>query len=524
VYSSSPALGDTSPIALAEARSRRMFAGTLIATAVIKLIAASLVPITGDEAYFFLWGRHLDYGYFDHGPMVGWWLAPLLQVSDAPGWLRLPAVLVPLLVAWWLRQVVRPFGIVKANLSACVFLVSPINLLNIFITTDTPLLVFTALAGITALAADRRASLSLWGLAGFWLGLAFLSKYLAVLLGVAWAVWLLFFYPRPRWGPLATILLGAAPGVAVNVAWNHHHGWTNVLFNVMTRNGNAGVNPLSPLMYVGLWVVLLGPALVPLVAAGLRRHGLRDGWRRLKAAVGHGPLLMATVPALLLGFVSVFQEVGAHWLVAYLPWAALCIAAAAPTERIARTLKHAWAYGGLQTVILAIACAAPTDWLTGVRQFTSVVIGVHPEEVAAALAPYRADYILSSDSYARGALLAYHARDHVPIVGFGSHHGRQDDLLTDFRTFEGQNLMFFSNRPGRLELARTWFESFEVRDLEVRGANFQLFLGRGFSYAAYRSSVLETVASRYYTAPRWLTALSPPADFVSRYGFDGREK
>ncbi len=524
MYSSSPALGGTSPIALAEARSRRLFAGTLIATAVIKLIAASLVPITGDEAYFFLWGRHLDYGYYDHGPMVAWWLAPLLRVSDALGWLRLPAVMAPLLVAWWLRQTVQPFGIVKANLTACLFLVSPINLINIFVTTDTPLLVFTALAGLTALAADRRASLPLWGLAGFCLGLAFLAKYLAVLLGVAWAVWLLFFHTRRRWGALAMILIGAAPAVAVNIAWNHHHGWTNVLFNVVTRNGDAGVNLFSPLMYVGLWMVLLGPALVPLVAAGLRRHGLRDGWGRLKAAVGYGPLLMATVPAVLLGLVSLFQEVGVHWLVAYLPWAALCIAAAAPTERIARTLKHAWSYGGLQIIILAIACAAPTDWLGGQRQYTSVVIGVHSDEVVGALAPYRADYMLASDSYARGALLAYHIRDHVPIVGFGSHHGRQDDLLTDFRTFEGQNLMFFSNRPGRLELARSWFESFEVKEFEVRGAAFQLFLGRGFSYAAYRSSVLETIASRYYTTPRWLTALSPPADFLRRYGFAGQKE
>jgi 4-amino-4-deoxy-L-arabinose transferase-like glycosyltransferase len=500
-------------------RARLLFVTVLVATTLLKLVAASFVPITGDEAYFFLWARHPDYGYYDHGPMVGWWLAPLLQVGDWPGWLRLPAVVVPLLVGVWLRSALRPFGQVKANLAACLFLLSPINLANFLITTDTPLFAFAVLAGVVALAADRRGSLPLWMLAGFILGLAFLSKYLAVLLGVAWAVWLLLFKKPARWGAVVAILLGATPPVALNIAWNHHHGWTNVLFNVMTRNGDAGIDPLSPLVYVALWVVLLGPVLVPLAAAGLRHHGLRDGWRQLEAAAGLGPLLMAVVPAIVLGGVSLFQQVGAHWLVAFLPWASLSVAAAAPADRVARAIKPAVAYGALQAVLIVIACLAPSHWLANTRQHASVVIGMHSDEIAKTLDPYANAYLLASDSYARAALLAYHTGREVPVVGFGSHHGRQDDLLTDFRAFEGRNLMFFSNRPGRLELAREWFETFEVRPFEVRGATFQLFLGRGFRYEAYRRTVLTEVASRYYTAPRWLTTLSPPADFVQRYGF-----
>lgn len=498
--------------------SGRVFVAVLAATAAAKLLAAGFIPITGDEAYFFLWGRHPGYGYYDHGPMIAWWLAPLLQVGDAPAWLRLPAVVVPLAIGVWLRHALRPFGAVRADLAACLFLLSPINLANFLVTTDTPLLAFSVLAGISALAADRRGSLPLWALAGFLLGLAFLSKYLAVLLGVAWAAWLLFFKRPARWSSLVAILAGATPPVALHIAWNHHHGWTNVLFNVMNRNDDAGLKPLSPLLYAGLWAVLLGPAILPLAAAGLRRHGLRDGWRRVEAAAGLGPPLMALIPAIILGVVSFFQEVGAHWLVAFLPWACLAIAAAAPVDRIQRALRPAMIYGGIQAVLIVIACFASSSWLSGSRYHASVVVGMHGTEIMEALSAHD-DYVLASDSYTRAALLAYHSRREVPVVGFGSHHGRQDDLLTDFRDFDGRNLMFFSNRPGRLELAREWFDSFEVHPFEMYGVEFQLFLGRGFRYEDYRRTVLGEIAARYYTAPRWLTRFSPPADFVERYGF-----
>lgn len=502
------------------ARSSRVFQVTLVLTALIKLAAAVLVPLTGDEAYFVLWGRHPDFGYYDHGAMTGWWLAALLEISDAPGWLRLPAVLVPLAMAWWLRRALQPHGAVKADLAATLLLLSPINLVNFFFTTDTPLLAFLVLAGATAMAADRRTSTPLWLLAGFWLGLGFLSKYFAVLMGVAWLVWLMTGPGRPRWRELAAILGGALPGIAVNVAWNHQHGWTNVLFNSVNRNEDAGFNPGGLVVYLLLWMLLLGPALVPLIAAGLRQHGWNDGWSRLRAAAGRGPLLMAAVPSAIFAAVSLFQDVGTHWLMAFIPWAVITVTAAAPVERIARVVKPAAFYAGFQCLLIAVAMIAPTQWLEGTRNHASVVVGVHPDEVIEAIAPYRETHLLTSDSYARAALLAHHLGAEVPVIGVGSHHGRQDDLLTDFRTLDGRDLMFFTHRPGREEMARPWFDQLETREITVRGARFTVLLGHGFRYDAYHDGVLQVIADRYYAMPDWLARWSPPADFIRRYGFD----
>ena len=52
---------------------------------------ALTLPITGDEAYFIWWGWLPDWGFYDHPPMIGWWLAALSLVSKAEWWLRLPS-------------------------------------------------------------------------------------------------------------------------------------------------------------------------------------------------------------------------------------------------------------------------------------------------------------------------------------------------------------------------------------------------------------------------------------------------
>src|SRR3569832_2814234 len=36
----------------------------------LRLIAAALTPITFDEAYYWMWSKHLAGGYYDHPPLV----------------------------------------------------------------------------------------------------------------------------------------------------------------------------------------------------------------------------------------------------------------------------------------------------------------------------------------------------------------------------------------------------------------------------------------------------------------------
>ena len=40
----------------------------------INLAQSFLMPLINDEAYYWAWSRHLDWGYFDHPPMVALWI------------------------------------------------------------------------------------------------------------------------------------------------------------------------------------------------------------------------------------------------------------------------------------------------------------------------------------------------------------------------------------------------------------------------------------------------------------------
>ena len=52
---------------------RRWLAG-LIALTLLRLVIAAVLPLIPDEAYYWIWSRHLQTGYFDHPPMVAVWI------------------------------------------------------------------------------------------------------------------------------------------------------------------------------------------------------------------------------------------------------------------------------------------------------------------------------------------------------------------------------------------------------------------------------------------------------------------
>src|SRR3954453_13489872 len=154
----------------------------------LRLWFSAAFPVTGDEAYFVYWGAIPDLGFYDHPPMVGWWEALLLSVSAEPWVLRLPSTLLPAVVAAGIFLALRRRDEERAALAALAFLLLPVSVWNVLITTDIPLVFlsfFSALCFRTALA---RRSAAWYAAAGALLGAAFLSKYFAVLLGLAYVV------------------------------------------------------------------------------------------------------------------------------------------------------------------------------------------------------------------------------------------------------------------------------------------------------------------------------------------------
>ncbi|HLY80760.1 MAG TPA: glycosyltransferase family 39 protein, partial [Caulobacteraceae bacterium] len=88
--------------------SGAVFAAVLLGATIVRLAAAALIPLTEDEAYYRLWSMRPAFGYFDHPPMIAWWVWLGRQIAgDTPLGVRLVPVLGTALTTWLTYDVAR---------------------------------------------------------------------------------------------------------------------------------------------------------------------------------------------------------------------------------------------------------------------------------------------------------------------------------------------------------------------------------------------------------------------------------
>lgn len=499
------------------AAAQRWFLVALGATLAFRLWLAAWLPLTGDEAYFAYWGMVPAAGYYDHPPMVGWMLAGLLAVSHAEWWLRLPQVLLPGAIAWGIARLATPAaGTTAAWLAATAYLLAPVQVVNVAVTTDTPLLAFASLSVAAFVLALRRDSLPWAAASGLMLGGAILSKFFAAPLALAYLAFVVATPAwRRRWAALAVLVLAALPAALYLAWWNYAHCWANVMFNLYIRHGDAGLAWGKPLKFAAFLLYATSPLLVWHLArrAGGVRAALRDLPMRLA-------WFAAGVPFALFAALSLVKNVGLHWLFAFVP--ALFLAAA-PVLDVARWRANAVFLGvvsALHAAVLLGLATLPLETFSRVRQYDGVVMTFATGDLLRALAPYERDgFVLMADGYSPAVTLGWGAQragfraaapgaavppHHVGVFGAASPRARQDDILTDFRKLDGADILIVRKTPPEDAQYAPYFASVEYRDLVVRGATFHLVVGRGFRYPAYRDRVLAEVRDRFYAIPGYL--------------------
>ena len=177
-------------------RAQRLFYTVLILTTLLKLWLAVAIPLTGDEALFYKWGQHLDWGYYDHPPMGGWLLWLMQSISPALIVLRLPAVLLWIAVTAGMMDLFSRMQTEKSDLVwwlGSLFLLLPFTWALTLVTTDTPLIFFLFFSAYAFLRAEMHGGYGWVALSGVLLGLALLSKYFAALLAIAYAFYFIFY-------------------------------------------------------------------------------------------------------------------------------------------------------------------------------------------------------------------------------------------------------------------------------------------------------------------------------------------
>ena len=203
----------------------------------LRLIAAAALPLSADEAYYWLWSRHLSAGYFDHPPAIAWMIrAGTVLFGQSAIAVRIAGVLASLAATWFVyRAAVLLLADRKAGLlAALLFNLSLMVTVEMLAATPDSPQILTASAFLWALAKVGDTGRGKWWLAvGIAGGLGLLSKYSTLFLGAGALGWLIVSPPMRRWLVSPWPYLGAAVALMLflpNLFWNADHGWATLVF------------------------------------------------------------------------------------------------------------------------------------------------------------------------------------------------------------------------------------------------------------------------------------------------------
>ncbi len=479
---------------------RRAFYVALALTLAFKFWFARILPMTGDEAYFIYWGAYPDWGFYDHPPMVGWILALLLKLSWAEWVVRLPAILLPALVALAMLRYLKAVDEGKAYAAALAFLLLPVNVWNVLITTDTPLVLFSFLSALCFAAALKRESQPLYAASGVFLGLAFLSKYFAVLLGLAYLAFVLM-QPAGRrgWRGLALVVAGVLPSALLNAWWNYNHCWVNLLFNLYNRNDDAAWLPQHPLLYVVSVLYMLCPVALYQMWRGRAALKQQLAQPRLRFF-----MYVWAVPLLFFALLSLAKQIGLHWLLSFVPLFFVAAALALSAAQLKKSVVYLAVFSAIHVAAIVGVSLAPMELWKNSRLYDGIVFHVKTAELLQRLEPYAGKYEFSADGFSPAVTASYASGKYFFVFGTASSHGRHDDILTDFRKLAGKNILVLRKNPPNPADYLPYFAKAEFRQFELHGATFYLVLGQGFDYVKYRAGVLRPLRDRYYRIPSYL--------------------
>ncbi len=203
----------------------------------------------GDEAYYWMWGQHLSWSYLDHPPLDGW-----LQGAVAAlfGWSNFSVRFLTWLsfggtlwVLWlWARRLAPDDAADWFWRSAVAYLCIPVIGLMTSIAFHDHLLVFFVLASaylFHGFATSWEDGTPRWGRlygAGALLGLAVLTKYNGVFLGLGYAVWVIARPSLRRLLLTPHLWLAALLAIAMQapvIYWNLADGLASLRFHFSER-------------------------------------------------------------------------------------------------------------------------------------------------------------------------------------------------------------------------------------------------------------------------------------------------
>ena len=272
------------PITLTDhTRLAFLLAGVLLGVTAFRLWFATRVGLVPDEAYYWVWSKHLAASYRDKGPGVAWTIALGTKLfGDTVFGVRFFAVMLSTATGWAIFSLARRlYGERSAWLSLLVALLMPMLAVGSILMTIDSLSVF-AWAWATVvfwIALETRQTWHWIGL-GLIIGFGFLAKFTNGLQLACIALFLCWSKPhRSLLFSRQSMLMWVAFVVSILpiVIWNMQTGWIH-LSALHSRSGVTDSFQIRPLELIKF---LAGEAAVlsPLLAAGMAIAGIGLLWK-----------------------------------------------------------------------------------------------------------------------------------------------------------------------------------------------------------------------------------------------------
>jgi hypothetical protein len=404
-----------------EERLVRSTAITILALLALRLVAAAWTPLTFDEAYYWMWSKHLAGGYYDHPPAV----AAVIRLGtiiagDTELGVRLVSILLALPMSFAVyRTAAILFGGQRVAATATILL--NVTLMaavgTLIVTPDAPLLVASSFV-LFYLAKVLETGRGAWWLAvGAAVGAALLSKYTAFFFGPAIVIWLVSVPKLRRWLISPWPYLGGLVSLVIFapvILWNANHHWVSFI----KQMGRARLEDFKP-TFIGELIPTQIAFATPLVWI-LGAMGLYALFTRKAGASAARVLINATFWTIVAYFIwhSLHARVEANWFAPVYPAFAIAAAVAATLtgwgahqQRVVDFCRR-WALPSGILMFALLIVQADSGVLSGYRRDVTVrSVGVGWRELAGQIEAVRvrvgASCVLAPD-YGTTSWLAFY--------------------------------------------------------------------------------------------------------------------
>ena len=302
----------------------------IAASFLLRLLFLGSFNLLVEEAYYWNYAEHLDFGYLDHPPMVALLIKITTLIFGANEFgVRLPALICWMIAAFFIFRLTSLINDKASQYAIFLLSILPFFFLqSLVITPDQPLLACWAAALYFIYRALVFNETKYWYAVGVVIGLGMLSKYTIVLLGLATLSYAVIIPSARTWFKrkepyLATLI--AAFIFSPVIYWNATHEWASFVFQSTRRFKDTSHFSLH---YI---IILVIAFLMPLGFIGLIKLFKKKDLKEVNLPLKTQRFLQifTITPLIFFGVFSLNHSIKLDWigpgLIAVIPWLAILI-------------------------------------------------------------------------------------------------------------------------------------------------------------------------------------------------------